>query len=46
MNYWTRREFEKSVDALLNLSKEIFVKNNSSRKNTCDYYLAESYYER
>ncbi len=46
MSYIIQKQYGKAIDALEVLRREWFVWNDSSKKNTCNFFLAHSYYER
>lgn len=46
MSLVMQKQYTKSIDALEVLRKESFVWNDSSKRDTCSFFLAHCYYER
>ncbi len=46
MSLVMQKQYTKSIDALEVLRKETFVWNDSSKRDTCNFFLAHCYYER
>ena len=46
MSFIIQKQYDKAIDALEVLRREWFVWNDWNKKNTCNFFLAHSYYER
>lgn len=46
MSYIISQQFEKAIDSLESLRKELFVRKDENKQNTCFFFLAHCYYEK